>query len=115
LDIFEADPKTLVEAILPVTLEDIFKQFEKSFDDHKNVVQSFPKIGAKTGLLGERVNVHPFVREILTDLLPKMIPGLLDRYDILYEEATEPLEATPKKFREIPDFGIHVWKGLGKG
>jgi tRNA A-37 threonylcarbamoyl transferase component Bud32 len=44
----------------------------------------------------------------LLELLPKMIPDLLDRYDIKYEEPTDTLESAPTKLREIPDFGIHI-------
>jgi tRNA A-37 threonylcarbamoyl transferase component Bud32 len=112
-------PTKLLQHAVRQRLADVIEAYKDSFNQHKHLITNFPTIqsrkrkgqpgsGEGEKSVGERSNIRPFVKDILLELLPKMIPDLLDRYDIKYEELTDTLESAPKKLREIPDFGIHI-------
>jgi hypothetical protein len=103
------NPREIVETTLPISLDNIIEHYKDFFNQHKHLVTHFPtkRPNGQQHLEGKE-NIHLFLKDILLELLPKMIPNLLDRYDITYEESAGPLESTPNKLRGIPDFAIRT-------
>ena len=58
----------------------IEKKYRKSFEKNKHLITSFP-----TGQGTEHTSAHPFIKQILTKLLPRILPGMDNKFHIEHE------------------------------